>query len=554
MPFATITRVREVSSEDSVHLAENLIKSQPGKKWKTKRAGEKSAYVILEMSDCHQITGIDIGNEHSAFVEVLVGKSSCAPEDFTEILITCSFMTPTESKSSNNINRVKCFNQEALVPFAAKKKWSLVKILCTQPFNKHVAYGLSFIKVHINDSEKNVMTSQKTLVPEKFINKTQFIGKLKLREDSPDSESENSSSLFRRWKKSKDCDVEQTAAASIRLASKCSQTLLSPQSNGLKKSQHLNSETKDVNILDRNRDKLLFGDENDDSNNVKLERLLAQIEADKERRRIERENEMSTNKHKSLEVKRMSENLKCVNEKEAEPSCSKNVQNSNCQKKRQSSPLGNPRKKIKSIKKYRPFNQLLKGVVLVISGIQNPDRGDLRNKAIALGAKYKADWDNTCTHLISAFKNTPKYHQVKGKGKIVTRNWIEKCYVLKKYLPWRRYALDSVELSKPESDEEILDESQKVQTDDISNNTAFMSSRDELENKNYTLALYDIDDKTTNLGSINNQSSESDTDDELNGISQGNKLVETSKSKTVDIYEMSTDEEDYTKEKQVQYK
>lgn len=101
MPFATFTKVREVSSEDDVsifyvyifryiiamlfkvHLAENLIKSQPGKKWKTKNAGEKSAYVILEMSECHQITGIDIGNEHSAFVEVLVGKSSCAPEDFT---------------------------------------------------------------------------------------------------------------------------------------------------------------------------------------------------------------------------------------------------------------------------------------------------------------------------------------------------------------------------------------------------------------------------------------------------------------------------------------
>lgn len=64
------------------HLAENLIKPQSGKKWKTQNAGEKSAYVILEMDEAEQITGIDIGNEHSAFVEVLVGKSSCMPTDF----------------------------------------------------------------------------------------------------------------------------------------------------------------------------------------------------------------------------------------------------------------------------------------------------------------------------------------------------------------------------------------------------------------------------------------------------------------------------------------
>lgn len=82
-----------------IHSAENLIKSQPGKKWKTKSAGEKSAYVILEMSESQKITGIDIGNEHSAFIEVLVGKSSCAPEDFTvpnngriHVLQHCNFV------------------------------------------------------------------------------------------------------------------------------------------------------------------------------------------------------------------------------------------------------------------------------------------------------------------------------------------------------------------------------------------------------------------------------------------------------------------------------
>lgn len=51
-------------------------------------------------------------------------------------------------------------------------------------------------------------------------------------------------------------------------------------------------------------------------------------------------------------------------------------------------------------KPQKPFNRLLEGVVLVISGYQNPLRGELRNKAMSMGSKYKADWDNNCTHLM----------------------------------------------------------------------------------------------------------------------------------------------------------
>lgn len=41
----------------------------------------------------------------------------------------------------------------------------------------------------------------------------------------------------------------------------------------------------------------------------------------------------------------------------------------------------------------------------------------------------------------SAFKNTPKYKQVQGKGIIVDRYWIEDCYERKKKLPWQDYEL-----------------------------------------------------------------------------------------------------------------
>jgi len=95
----------------------------------------------------------------------------------------------------------------------------------------------------------------------------------------------------------------------------------------------------------------------------------------------------------------------------------------------------------KKSKQTKPFGKLLEGVVVALSGFTNPLRSQLRDKLLAMGAKYKPDWNNTCTHLICAFYNTPKFREVKGKGKIVTKSWVEECFSEKKRLPWRRYFL-----------------------------------------------------------------------------------------------------------------
>lgn len=59
-----------------------------------------------------------------------------------------------------------------------------------------------------------------------------------------------------------------------------------------------------------------------------------------------------------------------------------------------------------------------------------------------------------------AFPNTPKFNQVKGKGKIVKRKWLEDCHSQRKRLPWRRYALDKADLDKEESEEEICEKTE----------------------------------------------------------------------------------------------
>ncbi|XP_030382054.1 DNA repair protein XRCC1 [Scaptodrosophila lebanonensis] len=565
MPIAVFSSVREISSEDPVHVAENLLKENAGKKWKTKSAGEKSAYVILEFGEPQKITGIDIGNEHSAFVEVLVSKSGCGSDDFMEILLSSSFMTPIESKNSSNTNRVRCFSSDALIASTLAEKWKLVKIVCTQPFNKHVQYGLSFIKIHVAPNA----SKSKALVPEKFLHSLQnqqsnksgigvtSLGSFKLREESPDSESESKASLFQRWKASRDeNNTGPSTAAAIRDASQPAalRRLSNPRPSPLTVSKSPNVEPKsEAKVLDRNRESLLFGDnidDDDEADDAKKQRLSKHIEADKNRRRIEQEKQKEKSKRHSIDKQSAPSTSKVVEKKVV---VDNHIPKERSQKRVSSPTAGNstPAKKPRindADIQFRPFNQLLRNVVLVISGIQNPDRANLRSKALAMGAKYKADWDADCTHLICAFKNTPKYNQVKGKGKIVSRSWLEKCHALKKYLPWRRYALDTTELGKPESDEEILDESMRP--------AAVLDDVDEGKNTSIT-AAYDLDDNK-DMDTTHQCDSGSDTEDELERVAQKNKKIITSDKnqknnsanpKSRDVYEISTDEEDFLEEK-----
>lgn len=56
------------------------------------------------------------------------------------------------------------------------------------------------------------------------------------------------------------------------------------------------------------------------------------------------------------------------------------------------------------------------GVVFTISGIQNPERGQLRIKGLEMGAQYRPDWSTDCTVLVCAFMDTPKFKQVQADG------------------------------------------------------------------------------------------------------------------------------------------
>ncbi|KAH1027199.1 hypothetical protein HUJ05_000755 [Dendroctonus ponderosae] len=95
------------------HVASNIISKDTTKKWKCKTAGEQSASVVLQLDQPYIINGIDIGNENSGYVEVLVSRAS-TPEDFKVLLVMSSFMSPLDARQTQNVNKVRMFKNQDL--------------------------------------------------------------------------------------------------------------------------------------------------------------------------------------------------------------------------------------------------------------------------------------------------------------------------------------------------------------------------------------------------------------------------------------------------------
>ncbi|XP_032470073.1 DNA repair protein XRCC1 isoform X4 [Phocoena sinus] len=164
MPEIRLRHVVSCSSQDSTYCAENLLKADTYRKWRAAKAGEKTISVVLQLEKEEQIHSVHIGNDGSAFVEVLVGSSAggAGEQDYEVLLVTSSFMSPSESRSGSNSNRVRIFGPDKLVRAAAEKRWDRVKIVCSQPYSKDAPYGLSFVRFHSPpDKEEAEASSQK---------------------------------------------------------------------------------------------------------------------------------------------------------------------------------------------------------------------------------------------------------------------------------------------------------------------------------------------------------------------------------------------------------
>lgn len=60
------------------------------------------------------------------------------------LLVTSSFMSPTESRNGTNMNRVRFFGTTQLQKSPAQEKWDRVKIVCSQPYSKVRAHHWNY--------------------------------------------------------------------------------------------------------------------------------------------------------------------------------------------------------------------------------------------------------------------------------------------------------------------------------------------------------------------------------------------------------------------------
>jgi DNA-repair protein XRCC1 len=84
----------------------------------------------------------------------------------------------------------------------------------------------------------------------------------------------------------------------------------------------------------------------------------------------------------------------------ASPNASNRPHSSSAEVKKHEDSNSNGSKDPKPKHPRKLFSQLFDGVVFVISGYENPTRGEIRRKALEMGAQYKRDWDSSCTHLV----------------------------------------------------------------------------------------------------------------------------------------------------------
>uniref|UniRef100_A0A8C1X5V6 X-ray repair complementing defective repair in Chinese hamster cells 1 n=1 Tax=Cyprinus carpio TaxID=7962 RepID=A0A8C1X5V6_CYPCA len=378
MPEIKLKHVVSCSSEDNTHRAESLLSSDTNRKWKAARPGEKHVSVILQLEKEEQIHSIDIGNEGSAFIEVLVGHSTSVKDQNFEVSLKVTHFSSEHDRPSRHIAALLCVSESLLC-------------VCLQS----LAYGVAFIKLHSPPDADDVPVS----TPPKLTK----LGQFRVRDESPSSGSDiQPGSLFFGRDGAAKTSTGLKGNAPVKRKFEFSEDAAGPPPK--KPSSSGSSEAKPATPKSKARSGAT-------ASPVTSASPAQKTSSDK------RESPRSKSKAKSAE------------------------------------PV--------------PFNRILEGVVFVLSGFQNPFRGELRDTALAMGARYRPDWTPDSTHLICAFANTPKYSQVKAAGGVIVRKeWVMDCHKTKQKISFKRYLLKRAESSSESEAEqdESEEETQKAVT------------------------------------------------------------------------------------------
>uniref|UniRef100_UPI003EBCDF88 protein XNDC1N n=1 Tax=Danio rerio TaxID=7955 RepID=UPI003EBCDF88 len=123
--------------------------------------------VELQMEKVSAIGFIDVGNYGSAFIQVDVGRSSWSSDHpFVTLLPTATLMSPADSKQGTGRQNVRMFKKADFLSRAAEESWDRLRVTCTQPFNKHAQFGLSFLRIRTVEDDTEDSSEQQEDTPE----------------------------------------------------------------------------------------------------------------------------------------------------------------------------------------------------------------------------------------------------------------------------------------------------------------------------------------------------------------------------------------------------
>lgn len=286
-------------------------------------------------------------------------------------------MTPMDAMNMTNCNRVRMFTADDLSAAASQEKWDRVKIVCTQPFNKNIPYGLTFVAFSSKDED------------------VADFGKFRLRAASPVTPKPGVVGGLHQEAK--------TIAREIRTATtpECAKISIRPGSS--KKVDVSEDELKKQ--MNRNNRQDLFYDSDDDRNSGKVDKVveLVKLRQQEQEKKAENGGKNPTNDKKN-DRKKQKTNENETKQKTNETNDRRKQKTNEKQNgagasvKRTSTNENSVKKRQKTAGK--PFNELLSDVVFTISGFVNPERANIRQNGLNMGAKYRKDWDNSCTHLM----------------------------------------------------------------------------------------------------------------------------------------------------------
>lgn len=459
-----LEKIISCSSEHPTYPAANLLQrnSENWKAtWRCAKPGEMLAQVIFQLVEPSYITGVDIGNFQSCVV-IVTGSTSSEPDNWI-VIVNHKFMTNDEAANNKFKDQVQLFTKRELNPDTVKIKFDRIKATCMQSANLKVLFGLSYIILRSDPTvdlgldvfgkfklkQPHVMKTPLEMMKEKILNKTENRKtdyKDELREQIKRNSLENFAKCQEEHKPAKRPLLEKLEAGKAdQVFGKNDKTQDSKDKDKTpaKNSRNAKNVSNDKTVV-----KTPFGDIVSIDTN-KNDRKDAAQDPCKKRPLSKLEDSLNTQygerkKQKCSNCREDSQDQLCKTCQRLPPP-SVTIENT--------TPKANV-----SVKSKRRFKELFSDATFSLSGYINPQRDEIRRKALNMGARYIPDPNTTnkkCTYLICAFKNTPKYQQFKNHTKIVSHVFIEECFDKKTRFPWRRYALDQTDKSQPESEEEI---------------------------------------------------------------------------------------------------